>query len=1053
MRFLDVPISQPDFFDPESAWLRHGPFGMWLVGALRPDRIVELGTHNGYSYFSFCQAVRDHGLPTRCVAVDTWDGDEHAGLFDASVHEGIVARNATYAGFSRLLRKTFADARADIADGSVDLLHVDGRHFYDDVKGDFEGWIPKLSSRAVVLFHDTEVRERGFGVYRYWAEIAGTRPSVNLPHENGLGVLFWGPQTDGAITQLVQLLQTDEGEKAVIATFDLAGELYMQAYFHAQAQLRAAQDIAEHQRRGARLLAEKDSEHQGREARLIAEIDAEHEKVQQARARVSAAERSIRQLQEEAAANHSVITRLEDELRRARGKPLSLLGPLIEFKLLHGLSNIGAVPMHTRQRFSRSAAKRDPKRRMGSVTFASTDLLELSDTSTPLSMEDIKRQMKTAAAARLDEFLAGSGRIVFSPAPAPSITVILVLWNQSAMTLACLDALLLEAEMPLDVIIVDNASTDQTADLLSRVQGARVLTQADNLGFLRAVNLALAEVRGGHVLLLNNDATLRPGTLSAAVAAMASAPDVGAVGGPIVLPDGSLQEAGSIIWNDGSCQGYGRQDDPARGVYMFRRTVDYCSGAFLMIREGVFQKLGGFDDAYAPAYYEETDLCMRLRTAGYRVLYDPQVVIDHYEFGSSEKVGDALDLQRRNRETFCARHARALAEDHLPPGADNVLEGRMRDARPRLLYLDDRVPFRDAGAGLPRAHDILHLMAADHFVTFLPTTTPTDPWADTFAAVPDGVEVAMGVGLVGLEAFLEARTGYYGQIFVSRPHNMARLASIADRRPGLLAATRVIYDAEAIFASRDIVKADLMEDAVLRQKAEAAEQAELALASRAQHVTAVTEAEAARFRHPGGPTVSVLGHAMRPAPTPAEFADRPHLLFLGNLADENSPNTESFVWFVDQVMPHLGPVFDGLTRFLVAGRNDAASVQARRSVRTDLLGPVADLPALFNRARVFVAPTRYAAGIPHKVHQAAALGVPVVATSLLARQLGWQNDEHLLVADTPDEFAKAVTRLHGNAKLWAKIRAGALGRVAQDCDPAVFAAALRGALDTAPPVW
>ena len=110
------------------------------------------------------------------------------------------------------------------------------------------------------------------------------------------------------------------------------------------------------------------------------------------------------------------------------------------------------------------------------------------------------------------------------------------------------------------------------------------------------------------------------------------------------------------------------------------------------------------------------------------------------------------------------------------------------------------------------------------------------------------------------------------------------------------------------------------------------------------------------------------------------------------------------------------------------------------------------MPALVNRARVFVAPTRYAAGIPHKVHQAAALGVPVVATSLLARQLGWRNGEHLLVADTPDEFAKAVTRLHGNAQLWANIRAGALGRVAQDCDPSVFAAALRGALDTAPPV-
>lgn len=168
---------------------------MWLVRVLRPRRIVELGTHHGYSYFSFCQAVLESGLDTNCFAVDTWSGDEHAGHYDEDVYRGVLANNGRYAHFSRLLRKTFDSALADIEDGSVDLLHIDGRHFYDDVKGDFESWLPKLSSSAVVVFHDVEVRERGFGVHKFWSEVSALRPSFYFRHGYGLGVTFWGEAT------------------------------------------------------------------------------------------------------------------------------------------------------------------------------------------------------------------------------------------------------------------------------------------------------------------------------------------------------------------------------------------------------------------------------------------------------------------------------------------------------------------------------------------------------------------------------------------------------------------------------------------------------------------------------------------------------------------------------------------------------------------------------------------------------------------------------------------------------------------------------------------
>ncbi len=221
--FLNQSIPRPTYI-PLTAWLRHGPFAMWLVKAARPKRIVELGSHYGYSYFAFCQAVASAGLPTHCIAVDTWQGDEHSGLYGEDVFEAVRAQNKPYEGFSTLLRKTFADALADVEDGSVDVLHVDGRHFYDDVKEDYESWIPKLSDHAVVLFHDTEVRERGFGVWRYWEELAQSHTVFNFPYQHGLGVLFRGEDLSPEMGAFRRLVQDDTGRDAVTALFAAQGE-------------------------------------------------------------------------------------------------------------------------------------------------------------------------------------------------------------------------------------------------------------------------------------------------------------------------------------------------------------------------------------------------------------------------------------------------------------------------------------------------------------------------------------------------------------------------------------------------------------------------------------------------------------------------------------------------------------------------------------------------------------------------------------------------------------------------------------------------------------
>jgi GT2 family glycosyltransferase/predicted O-methyltransferase YrrM len=206
---IDTYLSRDSFSTPEyrpemSAWIEHGPFAFWLIQAIRPRTLVELGAHRGYSYFAFCQAVKHLNLATRCFAIDTWQGDEHAGFYSDEIFNRVFDHNAAhYVGFSNLVRSTFDDALNYFTDGSIDLLHIDGRHFYEDVKHDFEAWRPKLSDRAVVLFHDINVRERGFGVFRLWESLREAYPSFEFMHGHGLGVLAYGPQAPPAIMAFI----------------------------------------------------------------------------------------------------------------------------------------------------------------------------------------------------------------------------------------------------------------------------------------------------------------------------------------------------------------------------------------------------------------------------------------------------------------------------------------------------------------------------------------------------------------------------------------------------------------------------------------------------------------------------------------------------------------------------------------------------------------------------------------------------------------------------------------------------------------------------------
>lgn len=481
----------------------------------------------------------------------------------------------------------------------------------------------------------------------------------------------------------------------------------------------------------------------------------------------------------------------------------------------------------------------------------------------------------------------------------------------------------------------------------------------------------------------------------------------------------------------------------------FARDVDFCSDVFLMARRALLNELEGFDESLGPGGYAVADVCLRMKEASFRVVYDPAVVVHYLEPGDATSSPEAEAEINRARQIFAARHAGYLAGRPLRDVRLQVF-ARMADTTPkRVLFIEDTVPLRMIGFGFVRSNDMVREMAAiGYAVTVCPINGSRFDVASVYADMQNGVEVMHDCSLEQIQRFLTLRRGYYDAIWVARTHNLATVRAALEAAIGDSGyVPPVVLDTEAIASLRDSGLAALEGRPF---DLDAAVRSELRDGSFCATIVAINGAEAAILRDLEFRDIAVIGHMLVPGPTPRPFAQRAGMLFVGAIHRMDSPNYDSLCWFIDEVLPLIERELTWETRLTVAGYTGAGVSldRFRDHPRVTLRGAVADLEPLYDSHRVFVAPTRIAAGTPYKVHEAASFGLPVVATELLRRQLGWEDGQDLLAAEATDPaaFARHVVAVQRDEALWQGLRDAALDRLRRDNNREDYAAAILGVL-------
>jgi GT2 family glycosyltransferase/glycosyltransferase involved in cell wall biosynthesis len=597
----------------------------------------------------------------------------------------------------------------------------------------------------------------------------------------------------------------------------------------------------------------------------------------------------------------------------------------------------------------------------------------------------------------------------------PDVSIIIPAYNKFELTFQCVASIILSSNRcSYEVIVADDCSTDDTTKIKSFIDNVKVTVNETNLGFVRNCNNAARTTKGRYLVFLNNDTEVGNGWLDEMLAVFERFDKVGAVGPKLTYPNGKLQEAGGIIWENGEPWNAGRDGNPFDPQWNYVRQCDYLSGAALMIPLVVWNEIGGFSDEFAPAYFEDADLAFKVRAAGYRTVYTPHAEVIHFEGLSHGKdtFAGIKKYQSINAPKFEAKWSDATVNNGRL-GTD-LWRNKERGIRYRVLVIDYATPEPDKNAGAYAAVQEMRLLQAHGCkVTFVPENLAHFGHYTTHLQKM-GIECLHAPFCVSINEILQERGHEFNLVFITR-------YDVADR---YIDAIRQHTRAKVLFNNADLHFLRELRMALANGEKDltgplATRDHELALYTKVDAILSYNESEHAVitshilrtdniFRCPW--VINTRGHK-------TTFEKREGIAFLGGY--RHIPNIEAVEFFVNQIMPLIRASGKGI-KFHIYGSYIPESFKKFESDDVVLEGYIESLDDIFENCRIFVAPLLSGAGIKGKVLDAMSYGIPSVLSPVAVEATGLTHGISTFIASTPEEWAEKIIRLYENKVIWQK---------------------------------
>ena len=602
----------------------------------------------------------------------------------------------------------------------------------------------------------------------------------------------------------------------------------------------------------------------------------------------------------------------------------------------------------------------------------------------------------------------------------PTVSIVIPVYNQFHYTYACLRSIAQHSgDIPYEVLIANDCSTDLTTRLEEIVGGVKVITNEKNLRFLRNCNHAAKEAKGKYILFLNNDTQVQPNWLHPLIDLIESDEAIGMVGSKLIYPDGRLQEAGGILWKDASAWNYGHCQNPAMPEYNYVKEVDYISGAAIMIRTDLWKQLGGFDETFVPAYCEDSDLAFQVRAAGYKVMYQPKSVVVHFEGvsnGTDTSSGQKA-YQIVNQKKFYEKWKDVLEHEHNPNGVDSF-RARDRSLRKKtLLMIDHYVPQFDKDAGSRSMFQYLKLFVSQGYnVKFLGDNFyQHEPYTTILQQM--GIEVLYGVWYRDhWREWIEQNAADFDYIFLSRPHITVKYVDFMKEKTR----AKLVYYGHDLHFLREQKKYESTGDPKALEASIKFKKMESSIFEKVDTIYYLNNEELENVA-----TIAPAAHVVKSVINIFEEipdvdyvpGDRRDILFVGGFGHD--PNVDAILWAVQEIMPRIWDA-DPDIKLRVVGSNATKEVMDLASDRVILEGFVPDetLQKIYASSRVVLVPLRYGGGIKGKVVEAMRYGLPVVTTETGAEGLDGIERFVPIAQKTPEDMAEKLLSLyHDDAAL------------------------------------